>query len=314
MANLYFLAVAGLSLTPFSPVSYYTTWAPLLLVVGISMLKEGLEDYKRYKQDCAQNASLVDAFGEVSGDRVTVPWSALRPGDVVVVLRDEFFPADLLFLASSHPEGSCYVETMNLDGETNLKLKKCVDATAGLKETDFAGWRAAVECDAPNSSLYTFQGNLLPAGGVGDKVPLGPSSVLLRGSNLRNTEWVMGAVLYAGHDTKVMKNSSKAPSKRSTVERRLDYIIVFMLTLLFTMCLAGSVYLSVRTQRDAPRHWYLAPHGGDTANRAYDPDTPAAVGAYAGITQFILYGYLIPISLYVSIELVKARGGGVWGA
>ena len=160
MANFYFLAMAGLSLTPFSPVSYITTWAPLILVVGISMLKEALEDRKRHKQDMEQNNSLVDAVSP-SGERTTVAWREARVGDVLVVLRDEPFPGDLLFLASSNPEGSCYVETKNLDGETNLKLKKCVEPTAGLNDATAGAWRASVECDAPNNSLYTFQGNLL---------------------------------------------------------------------------------------------------------------------------------------------------------
>ena len=160
VANFYFLAMAGLSLTPFSPVSYITTWAPLILVVGISMLKEALEDRKRHKQDMEQNNSLVDTVTP-SGERSTVAWREARVGAVLLVLRDEPFPGDLLFLASSNPEGSCYVETKNLDGETNLKLKKCVEPTASLNESTVGAWRASVECDAPNNSLYTFQGNLL---------------------------------------------------------------------------------------------------------------------------------------------------------
>lgn len=40
------------------------------------------------------------------------------------------FPADLVLLSSGHPEGVCYIETMNLDGETNLKLKKVIQHSA----------------------------------------------------------------------------------------------------------------------------------------------------------------------------------------
>ena len=227
MANLYFIAVAGLSLTPFSPVSPLTTWAPLMLVVGISMLKEALEDYKRYKQDQEQNGSLVDAFSSVDGSRNTVAWRDARVGDVLLVLRDEFFPADLLFLSSSNVEGSCFVETKNLDGETNLKLKKCVEPTQELREATVGAWKANLECDAPNNSLYTFMGNLLynkPGESESTTLSVGPSNILLRGSNLRNTEWILGCVVYAGHDTKVMMNAMAAPSKRSGIERRLDKV------------------------------------------------------------------------------------------
>ncbi len=133
---------------------------------------------------------------------------------------------------------------------------------------------------------------------------VGPNNLLLRGSNLRNTEWVMGVVIYAGHDTKVMQNSMAPPSKRTNIERRLDRIVVMMLCVLASMCLSGSIIQGLRTKALMPRMWYLAP-GDTTSNRSYNPLRTPEVGVYAGITQFILYSYLIPISLYVSIEMVK---------
>lgn len=78
-----------------------------------------------------------------------------------------------------------------------------------------------------------------------------------------------------------------------------------MLSLLMLMCLAGSVIMAQRTKKEAPNMWYLAPMDDGEGNLAYDPRKSSAIGLYAAITQFILYGYLIPISLYVSIEMVK---------
>ena len=106
-----------------------------------------------------------------------------------------------------------------------------------------------------------------------------------------------------------MKNSRAAPSKRSQVEMTLDYIVGFMLCLLLTMCTVGSVYVGLRTRNEGRRMWYLldvdgVDEGGTTANQ-YNYAKSYQVGIFVGITQFILYGYLIPISLYVSLEMVK---------
>lgn len=61
----------------------------------------------------------------------------------------------------------------------------------------------------PNSSLYTYDGTLHLDSGAGvKKVPLGPTQMLLRGAQLRNTDWVYGIVVAAGHETKLMKNAT----------------------------------------------------------------------------------------------------------
>ncbi|XP_020216735.1 phospholipid-transporting ATPase 3 [Cajanus cajan] len=60
---------------------------------------------------------------------VSIPWKKLQVGDVVKVEQDGFFPADLLFLASTNVDGVCYIETANLDGETNLKIRKALEKT-----------------------------------------------------------------------------------------------------------------------------------------------------------------------------------------
>ncbi|KAJ7530962.1 hypothetical protein O6H91_14G026500 [Diphasiastrum complanatum] len=227
-------------------------------------------------------------------------WKKLRVGDVVMVEKDNFFPSDLLMLSSSYPDGICYVETMNLDGETNLKLKKCLERTVELDEDgEFAKFQGVVKCEDPNPELYTFVGNLEYAGEI---MSIGPQQILLRDSKLRNTQFVYGVVIFSGHDTKVMQNSTAPPSKRSSIERKMDYVIYFLFTVLLLIASVGSIDFGIRTHSDMPNWWYLQPNNTTVF---YDPKQPEKAALLHLVTALILYGYLIPISLYVSIEVVK---------
>ena len=100
----------------------------------------------------------------------------------------------------------------------------------------------------------------------------------------------------------VMKNATLPPSKRSRIEHQMDRMIIFMFALLFAMCLIGSVQFAIWTKTLSPKMWYLAP---DNAPTAFNPSKPVLAGVYSFVTSFVLYGYLIPISLYVSLEMVK---------
>ncbi|PNW75666.1 hypothetical protein CHLRE_12g536050v5 [Chlamydomonas reinhardtii] len=396
VANIFFTLMAALSLTPFSPLRPWTCWTPLVLVVGVSMIKEAREDYKRYKQDREVNERPTRVLDRKTGEFVTIPWKALRVGDIVQVCRDEYLPADLVLLSTSSDEGTCYIETMNLDGETNLKIKAAPEETRSLEEADLVGLNAIIDCEGPNSRLYQFTGNLrlrapLPptvvaamaaaqamaaaakaaaaaeAGG-GEKEKLeqeGPgwgraaaksllangmeahaatlksmasttvaasepsrwnfrasqrrastrveppheyvaslaaSAVVLRGCSLRNTTCIYGVVIYAGHDTKIFMNSTEAPSKRSYIERTVDRIILMFFCVLLIWCLISAVYHAWWTNTHFRQHWYMRP---DALDADSDPDNPAQTGAVNFFVALLLYSYLVPVSLYVSIEMVK---------
>ncbi|VFQ92559.1 unnamed protein product [Cuscuta campestris] len=301
VANVYFLLAAMLSLTPVSPFSAVSVIAPLVFVVGLSMAKEALEDMNRFIQDTKVNLRKATVHKRDSGSFGHRPWRNLRVGDIVKVEKDGFFPADLLLLSSSYEDGICYVETMNLDGETNLKVKRALEVTLPLEDDEsFKGFRAVIKCEDPNPNLYTFVGNLEYQRQV---YPLDPSQILLRDSKLRNTAYVYGVVIFTGEDSKVMQNSTKSPSKRSQIERQMDKIIYVLFTLLVLISLISSIGFAVKTRFELPYWWYLEPH--DKNNILYNPNKPELSGIFHLVTALLLYGYLIPISLYVSIEVVK---------
>lgn len=296
VANFYFLIIAILSLFEFSPVHPVTNVGPLVIVIGISMLKEAIEDLRRHKKDKEVNSTQVKVLRE--GQWVDAPWAEIKVGEIVKVMDKSFFPADLLMLSSSDPDGVCYVETMNLDGETNLKIKKCLDQTASFTSpTALSDVIAGIECELPNNQLYTFTGNW--SFDANEVYSLSPMQVLLRGCQLKNTDWVTGVVIFSGHETKVMMNSKATPSKRSAIEHQLDKLIVFLFTLQCSACLVGAIgspeWLDFK-------YWYL-----DLANnpKFFDPDSKAEVGLVNFVTLFILYSTFIPISLYVSLEMIK---------
>lgn len=105
---------------------------------------------------------------------------------------------------NSEPQAMCYIETSNLDGETNLKIRQGLPATSDIKDIDsLMRISGRIECESPNRHLYDFVGNIrLDGHGT---VPLGADQILLRGAQLRNTQWVHGIVVYTGHDTKLMQ-------------------------------------------------------------------------------------------------------------
>ncbi|KAG2267989.1 hypothetical protein Bca52824_062544 [Brassica carinata] len=296
VANFYFLVTGILSLTPLSPYGPVSALLPLGLVIAASM-----------RQDIEVNNRKVKVHGGDDGMFREEEWRDLRVGDVVRVEKDEFFPADLLLLSSSYEDSVCYVETMNLDGETNLKVKQGLEATSSRlhEDSDFKEFKAVVRCEDPNADLYTFVGTLHLEE---QRLPLSVQQLLLRDSKLRNTEYVYGAVVFTGHDTKVIQNSTDPPSKRSRIERKMDKIIYMMFGVVFLMSFIGSIIFGIETREDRVRNiertdrWYLKP---DDAEIFFDPERAPMAAIYHFLTAVMLYSYFIPISLYVSIEIVK---------
>lgn len=198
-ANLYFLILAILQ--AIKPVSITNgipfILLPLTIIVLLTMVKDVFEDYKRYKSDEEENKKPATVWRD--NKWIDINWEDIQVGDLCKVLKDEFFPCDLILLASAdYSKGQCFIETKNLDGETNLKSKQVVDevkskakdmdSTLALKET-------MVFAEAPNVVLSRFKGSIMVSG---EKVPLSFHNFLLRGCILRNTDFIIGTSVYTG--------------------------------------------------------------------------------------------------------------------
>ncbi|CAA2969991.1 phospholipid-transporting ATPase 9 [Olea europaea subsp. europaea] len=302
VANFYFLVTGILAFTSLAPYSGVSAIIPLMIVIGATMVKEGIEDWQRKQQDIEVNNRKVKVH-RGGGVFEQTEWRNLKVGEIVKVEKDEFFPADLVLLSSNYEDAVCYVETMNLDGETNLKLKQALELTSSLNEDeDFHDFRAVVKCEDPNANLYSFIGRMELEKQLD---PLSPQQLLLRDSKLRNADYIYGVVIFTGHDTKVIMNSRDPPSKRSKIEKKMDKIVYFLFCILFVMAFSGSVYFGIITKHDlevGSKRWYLR---ADKTSVFFDPKRAPIAALFHFLTTLLLYSYLIPISLYVSIEIVK---------
>ena len=312
LANFYFLCISILQMMPgLSTTGTYTTIIPLLIFVGISMAKEGYDDLKRHRLDKEENerdvcvlsqelhnGSATDGKDAQAGYTETTStgwrtekWQDVRVGNVVLLTRDEPVPADVILLHAKEPNSSAYIETKSLDGETNLKTKKpLADISHRCSDLDgVAGLSAEFVVADPNLDLYKFDGKVSVAGHT---LPLTNNEVVYRGSTLRNTPSALGLVIYSGEECKIRMNANKTPRvKAPALQAAVNRVVVFIAALVFSIAFIMTGLYEVWRETTEGKSWYL---------------TSARVPFGHVLTSFIIMmNTMLPLSLYVSLEIVK---------
>ncbi|TAQ86859.1 hypothetical protein B7494_g4819 [Chlorociboria aeruginascens] len=349
LANAYFLLVSILQMIPgLSTTGTYTTIAPLLVFVSISMAKEGYDDLRRYKLDKIENnhqvrvlhnsqllsrkslnnvhraggvndlgrhlpssspmMNLKDYFRRDKVDtnhqeeiEVTIlpapqrhwaelKWQDLKVGDVIQLRRDEAVPADIFLLYADGPNGIAYIETMALDGETNLKGRQAPPIVAKRCRTidDIEACHAHIVVEDPNIDLYNFEGKV----SIDDETaPLTTNEIILRGSVLRNTSTAIGIIINTGEECKIRMNANKNPRiKAPRIQSLVNKVVILLV--IFVILLALFCTVAYQVWENAEEHaWYL--------DGVHVQFSNIIVGFV------ILYNTLIPLSLYVSLEIIK---------
>ncbi|CAI2370023.1 unnamed protein product [Moneuplotes crassus] len=312
-ANIYFLWISILTCMPFSPKAPASMIGTFSGVLIFTMFKELFEDYYRMKSDKQINNTKTHIYNYDKKDFEQVTWKDVKQGDIIKVQKDESFPADILFLHSK--TDVIFVDTMNLDGETNLKPKvlasremvdiiKNDEDSKGNDESELPKFdlskihelKGNIECEFPNENLEQWDANLNLD--HGDKKPtnLKINNILLRGCLLRNTEFVLGVVVYMGKETKIMKNAKKAPRKVSNLMKMMNYMLytvfIFQLLIISIFATISVIWIS-------------------EAGKKYDyldmTDKSVGIGTWfiQLLTYWVAYSHMIPISLYVIIEVLK---------
>uniref|UniRef100_F1KSD9 Phospholipid-transporting ATPase n=1 Tax=Ascaris suum TaxID=6253 RepID=F1KSD9_ASCSU len=289
--NIFFLVIALLQQIPdVSPTGRYTTALPFLIILSVSAVKEIFEDIKRRKSDQKVNNFHTQVLKNGAWQRTR--WRRVNVGDIVRVENEQLFPADMTLLSSSEPHAMAYIETSNLDGETNLKIRQGLECTERLVTLQsISALKCNIECEQPNRHVNEFTGTLR----IGDiERPLGINQILLRGARLKNTRWICGAVIYTGHDAKLLMNSRLAPLKRSNVDVLTNRRILSLFFILVTLAVVSAVGAHFYEESLFDVAYYLGLSGLRTTNFFWNV-----------LTFFILYNNLIPISLQVTLELVR---------
>uniref|UniRef100_A0A4W3K0S0 Phospholipid-transporting ATPase n=1 Tax=Callorhinchus milii TaxID=7868 RepID=A0A4W3K0S0_CALMI len=299
IANAYFLFLLVLQLVPqVSSLSWTTTVIPLLLVLIITAVKDAIDDYVSYFYMYSFLLAFSTGVYFILFCRLErEKWMHVQVGDIIKLQNNQFVTADVLLLTSSEPHGLVYIETAELDGETNLKVKQALTVTSVMGEDihALAAFDGDIKCEIPNNKLDKFVGTLTYQG---NKYPLNVEKLLLRGCVLRNTEWCFGLVIFAGPETKLMQNSGLPTFKRTSIDRLMNVLVLWIFGFLAIMCtfLAfGNAFwqhnIGYYFQTFLPWQSYIS-------NSSFS-------GFLVFWSYVIILNTVVPISLYVSVEIIR---------
>uniref|UniRef100_J3LND5 Phospholipid-transporting ATPase n=1 Tax=Oryza brachyantha TaxID=4533 RepID=J3LND5_ORYBR len=305
LAYVYFLVIAVLNQLPQLAVfGRGASVMPLAFVLIVTAVK----DARRHRSDRAENSRLAAVLSPGAGTQFApTKWKHVRVGDVVRVYSDESLPADMVLLATSDPTGVAYVQTLNLDGESNLKTRYAKQETLTTPPEQLTG--AVIRCERPNRNIYGFQANL-ELEGESRRIPLGPSNIVLRGCELKNTTWAIGVVVYAGRETKAMLNNAGSPTKRSRLETQMNRETLFLSAILVALCslvaaLSGVWLRTHKAELELAQFFHKKDYVSHDTNGNYNYYGIAAQIVFVFLMAVIVFQIMIPISLYISMELVR---------
>ncbi|XP_034872274.1 phospholipid-transporting ATPase FetA-like [Mirounga leonina] len=296
LANAYFLILLFLQLIPqISSLAWYTTVIPLMVVLSITAVKDAIDDMKRHQNDNQVNnrCVLVVMNGRIKEDK----WMNIQVGDIIKLKNNQSVTADMLLLSSSEPCGLTYIETAELDGETNLKVKQAISVTSDLEDNLglLSAFDGKVRCESPNNKLDKFTGIL---NYKGKNYILDHDKLLLRGCIIRNTDWCYGLVIYTGPDTKLMQNCGKSTFKRTHMDHLLNVLVLWIFLFLGSMCFILAIGHGIWENK---RGYYFQ----DFLPWKEYVSSSVVSAVLIFWSYFIILNTMVPISLYVSVEIIR---------
>uniref|UniRef100_A0A8C1T7B9 Phospholipid-transporting ATPase n=1 Tax=Cyprinus carpio TaxID=7962 RepID=A0A8C1T7B9_CYPCA len=299
IANFYFLIIFLVQVIVDTPTSPVTSGLPLFFVITVTAIKQGYEDCLRHKADNEVNKYLVTVLED--GRSVKKESEKIKVGDVVEVVEDETFPCDLILLQSSREDGTCFVTTASLDGESNHKTHYTVPDT----EKDLQALTATIECEQPQPDLYKFVGRMHIYKPEQEPAvrSLGPENLLLKGATLKNTKKIYGVSVYTGMETKMALNYQGKSQKRSAVEKSINaFLLVYLCILISKAVVCTTLKYVWQSKEGQDEPWY-------NQKTQKEKDTNMYLKMFTDFLSFmVLFNFIIPVSMYVTVEMQKFLG------
>uniref|UniRef100_A0A8D2ENC5 P-type ATPase N-terminal domain-containing protein n=1 Tax=Theropithecus gelada TaxID=9565 RepID=A0A8D2ENC5_THEGE len=293
LANAYFLILLFLQLIPqISSLTWYTTMTPLMVVLSITAVKDAIDDLVK--------ADIQRLFSyRMKEDK----WMNVQVGDIIKLENNQPVTADILLLSSSEPYSLTYIETADLDGETNLKVKQAISVTSDMEDhlELLSAFNGEVRCEAPNNKLDRFSGILTYKG---KNYFLDHDKLLLRGCIIRNTDWCYGLVIYTGPDTKLMQNSGKSTFKRTQIDHLMNVLVLWIFLGLGIICFVLAVGHGIWQNKKGYHFQIFLPWEKYVSSSAV-----SAILIFW--SYFIILNTMVPISLYARTTTLNEELGQV---
>ncbi|PUZ46721.1 hypothetical protein GQ55_7G104700 [Panicum hallii var. hallii] len=294
--NQYFLLIACLQLwSRITPVSPATTWGPLIIIFIVSASKEAWDDYNRYLSDKKANERKVWLVKD--GIRRQIKAQEIHVGDIVWLHENDEIPCDLVLIGTSDPQGTCYVETSALDGETDLKTRIVPSISANLSVEQLEKVKGVVECPNPDNDIRRFDANMrlfLPTID-NEKCPLTVNNTLLQSCYLRYTEWACGIAVYTGNETKSGMSRGTAEPKLTAADAMIDKLTIAIFLLQIVAVLVLGYFGNIWKDTQGLKQWYLM----------YPVKGPWYDFLVIPLRFELLCSIMIPISIKVTLDLAK---------
>ncbi|XP_078113351.1 phospholipid-transporting ATPase ID isoform X2 [Sander vitreus] len=277
-----------------SSLSWFTTIVPLVLVLVITAVKDATDDYFRHKSDQQVNNRQSQVL--IRGSMQSEKWMNIRVGNIIKLENNQFVAADILLLCSSESYGLCYIETAELDGETNLKVRQSLTVTSDMGDiTKLMDFDGEVICEPPNNKLDRFTGTLYWRD---NKYPLDNENMLLRGCVLRNTEWCFGMVIFAGLQTKLMQNCGGTKFKRTSIDKLMNTLVLWIFAFLICMGVILAIGNTIWESWIGRNFQVFLPWNAFQSSAVFS-------GFLTFWSYIIILNTVVPISLYVSVEVLR---------